>query len=72
MYNEQSPSLFLPKLAAVLLLAIIVSGMAEIVALATTAEKSHYSITSETSKLISKPGKAQAPSTQLTHQVEVN
>ncbi len=72
MYNEKTPSLFLPKLAALLFVAVFLSGLAEIVLLATSAEKSHYSITSETSKLISPPTKAHAPTTQLLHQTSLN
>jgi hypothetical protein len=55
MHNERSPSLFLPKLAAVLFIAVFLSGMAEIVCLARSAQASHYSIANETSKFMSKP-----------------
>jgi hypothetical protein len=72
MHNETAPSLFLPKLAALLLLVVFLSGMVEIVCLATSAQKTNYSIVNETSKLISNPSKAHVPTTQISSQVGLN
>lgn len=71
MQIENSPSLFLPKLAAVLLIVVFLSGMVEFVCLAVTAKQSNYSITNETSKLFSTPGQRQAPMPKLTSEVDV-
>jgi nitrate reductase gamma subunit len=72
MYIEKSPSLFLPKLAILLLMAVVVSGMVEIVCLAVSAKQSNYSITNETSRLFSTPNHLDAPKAQLTNEIQVN
>jgi hypothetical protein len=72
MHKEQSPSLFLPKLAVMLLIAVFLTGMAEIVCLAISAKQSNYSITNETSKLFSAPEHVHAPNAQLTNEIQVN
>jgi nitrate reductase gamma subunit len=72
MYIEKSPSLFLPKLAILLLMAVVLSGMIEIACLAVSAKQSNYSIANETSKLFSTPNHLNAPKAQLTNEVEVN
>jgi hypothetical protein len=72
MQIEKSPSLFLPKLALVILMAVFITGIAEIVCLAVSAKQSNYSIANETSKLFSKPDGLNAPKAQLTNEIELN
>ena len=50
-----NPSLLLIKLSAIVLIAVFLSGIAEIVCLAVYAHKTNYSIFAVTEKVFSKP-----------------
>jgi hypothetical protein len=54
MHDERSPSLLLPKLTAILLVIVFLSGMSEIIFLAKYARQNTYTTANVTSKLNNK------------------
>ena len=54
MHNERPNSLLLPKVTAILLVVIFLSGMTEIIFLATYARQNNYSTVNVSSKLTGK------------------
>jgi hypothetical protein len=54
MYNERPNSLLLPKVTAILLVVIFLSGMTEIIFLATYARQKNYNTVNVSSKFTSK------------------